>query len=135
MGCAVDCPSTRILLAAAIFMPRRVRPSPADRRPATSESPACRRSQSSPPNPMSVSEAALVAALATVVDPHTGQPYSAGRQLKNVKIGADGAVSFDLELGYPARSQFAAVREALAQAAKTVDGVGAVSVDISTRIV
>jgi ATP-binding protein involved in chromosome partitioning len=84
---------------------------------------------------MSVSEAALTAALATVVDPHTGQPYTAGRQLRNLKVGDSGAVSFDVELGYPARSQFAAVREALAQAAKTVAGVAEVAVDVSSKVV
>jgi ATP-binding protein involved in chromosome partitioning len=84
---------------------------------------------------MSVSEAALTAALATVVDPHTEQPYTAARQLKNLKVGADGAVSFEIELGYPARSQFALVRDALANAAKTVEGVGQVDVAVSSKIV
>jgi ATP-binding protein involved in chromosome partitioning len=84
---------------------------------------------------MSVSEAALTAALATVIDPHTGQPYTAARQLKNLRLGADGAVAFDVELGYPARSQFAAVRDALAAAARSVAGVGAVTVDVGSKIV
>jgi len=84
---------------------------------------------------MSVSEAALGAALATVVDPHTEQPYTAARQLRNLKVGADGAVSFDIELGYPAFSQFATVRELLGAAAKTVPGVGIVTVGVSSKIV
>jgi ATP-binding protein involved in chromosome partitioning len=84
---------------------------------------------------MSVSEAALTAALATVIDPHTGQPYTTARQLKNLRLGADGAVAFDIELGYPARSQFALVRDALAAAAKSVPGVGAVTVGVSSKIV
>jgi ATP-binding protein involved in chromosome partitioning len=84
---------------------------------------------------MSVSESALTAALATVVDPHTRQPYTAARQLRNLSIGADGAVAFDIELGYPARSQFALVRDALAAAAQTVAGVGAVQVNVASKIV
>jgi len=84
---------------------------------------------------MSVSQDALAAALATVVDPHTAQPYTAGRQLRNLRVGADGAVAFDIELGYPAKSQFAAVRDALVAAAKSVEGVGAVSVEVSSKIV
>ena len=84
---------------------------------------------------MSVSEAALTAALSTVLDPHTGQPYAAGRQLKNLRVGADGAVAFDIELGYPARSQFAVVRDALAAAAKSVAGVGDVAIEVSSKIV
>jgi len=83
---------------------------------------------------MTISEAALIAALATVVDPHTGQPYTAGRQLKNLRVGADGAVGFDIELGYPARSQFPIVRDALAAAARSVDGVGAVTVGVGSKV-
>jgi len=84
---------------------------------------------------MSVSEAALTAALDTVIDPHTEQPYTAGRQLKNLRVGADGAVAFDIELGYPARSRFGAVRDALAAAAKSVDGVSSVAVEVSSKVV
>jgi ATP-binding protein involved in chromosome partitioning len=84
---------------------------------------------------MTISEAALTTALATVLDPHTGQPYTAGRQLKNLRVGADGAVAFDIELGYPARSQFAIVRDALAAAAKTVDGVTAVTVGVASKVI
>ena len=84
---------------------------------------------------MPVSEAALTAALASVIDPHTAQPYTAARQLKNLRIGDGGAVSFDVELGYPAFSQFGVVRAALEQAAKAVDGVGSVSVGVASKIV
>jgi len=84
---------------------------------------------------MPVSEATLTAALATVLDPHTGQPYTAHRQLKNLRVAADGAVAFDIELGYPARSQFPVVRAALTAAATSVDGVGAVDVDVSSKVV
>ncbi|MBC7664886.1 MAG: P-loop NTPase, partial [Caulobacter sp.] len=84
---------------------------------------------------MSASEAALTAALATVIDPHTGQPYAIPRQLKNLRVGADGAVSFGIELGYPARSQFGVVRDALAAAAKSVQGVSSVAVEVSSKVV
>jgi len=84
---------------------------------------------------MPASEAALTAALATVIDPHTGQPYTAHRQLRNLKIGADGAVSFDVELGYPGRSQHGVVQAALAQAARTVEGVASVEARVSSRVV
>ncbi|MBW8756546.1 MAG: iron-sulfur cluster carrier protein ApbC [Burkholderiales bacterium] len=83
---------------------------------------------------MTLSEAALTTALAAVLDPHTGQPYTAGRQLKNLRVAAGGAVSFDIELGYPARSQFDAVRDALTAAAKSVDGVTAVSVGVGSKV-
>jgi ATP-binding protein involved in chromosome partitioning len=108
---------------------------PAEKAPGDNAQTARRRRRSSLHTKMPVSEAALTAALATVVDPHTGQPYTAARQLKNLKLGDGGAVSFDIELGYPARSQFGIVREALARAAKTVEGVGEVEVRVASRIV
>ncbi|HEX7690267.1 MAG TPA: iron-sulfur cluster carrier protein ApbC [Burkholderiaceae bacterium] len=84
---------------------------------------------------MPVSDSALAAALAAVVDPHTSQPYTAGRQLKKLRADADGRVAVEVELGYPAKSQFAAVREALAAAARGVAGVTAVEVAVSSKVV
>jgi len=84
---------------------------------------------------MTLSEAALTTALAAVLDPHTGQPYTAGRQLKNLRVDAGGAVAFDIELGYPARSQFETVRGALTGAAQSVEGVTAVTVGVGSKVV
>ena len=84
---------------------------------------------------MPVSEAALTAALAAVLDPHTGQPYTAGRQLRDLRVGGDGAVSFAVELGYPAASQVEDVRARLAAAARGVPGVAGVAVEVTSRIV
>jgi ATP-binding protein involved in chromosome partitioning len=84
---------------------------------------------------MPVSDSALAAALAAVVDPHTGQPYTAGRQLKKLQADAGGRVVVEVELGYPAKSQFPVVREALAAAARGVEGVTAVEVAVSSRVV
>ncbi len=81
-----------------------------------------------------VSEAALQAALASVTDPATGQPLVQPKALKNLRI-AGGEVSFDVEIGYPARSRHAEMREALAAAARTVPGVTAVRPEIVMRIV
>ena len=56
-----------------------------------------------------VTESALLEALKAVVDPNTGKDFVSTKQLKNLRIdGAD--VAFDVELGYPAASQIAALR-------------------------
>ncbi len=73
-------------------------------------------------------------ALKAVADPNTGKNFVATRSLKNLQI-SDGDVSFDLELGYPAKSQHAALRKALVAAAKTVPGVSNVSVNITTKVI
>ncbi|MDB5899236.1 MAG: ATP-binding protein-like protein [Ramlibacter sp.] len=75
----------------------------------------------------------LLAALAGVTDPNTGKDFVSTKALKNVHVEG-GDVSFDVELGYPARSQVPALRKALVAAAKSVPGVDNVSVNISTKV-
>ena len=83
---------------------------------------------------MAVTESALLEALKAVIDPNTGSDFVTTRQLKNLRI-AGGSVSFDVELGYPAQSQFAMLREALTTAARGVSGVDAAHVNITSKIV
>jgi len=80
-----------------------------------------------------VTESALLEALKTVIDPNTGADFVNARQLKNLRI-EDGNVAFDLELGYPAKSQVPALRKALVAAARAVPGVDNVSVNVTTKI-
>ncbi|HYF44145.1 MAG TPA: iron-sulfur cluster carrier protein ApbC, partial [Ramlibacter sp.] len=76
----------------------------------------------------------LLAALAAVTDPNTGKDFVSTKALRNLQVtGSD--VSFDVELGYPAKSQVQALRAALVAAAKGVGGIGNVSVNISTKVV
>ena len=83
---------------------------------------------------MPISESALLDALKGVIDPNTGNDYVSTRQLKNLRVeGCD--VAFDVELGYPAKSQLAALRKRLVAAARTVPGVENVSVNLSTNII
>jgi ATP-binding protein involved in chromosome partitioning len=83
---------------------------------------------------MTLTEPALLDALKGVVDPNTGKDFVAGKQLKNLRIEG-GDVAFDVELGYPAKSQIAGLRKSLIAAARGVPGVENVSVNLGTRIV
>ncbi|MFO1338161.1 MAG: iron-sulfur cluster carrier protein ApbC [Burkholderiaceae bacterium] len=83
---------------------------------------------------MPVSETALLDALRTVVDPQTQQDFVSGKQLRNLRID-EGQVAFDVELGYPAKSQIPALRSALIAAARGVPGVDNVSVNIGFKVV
>ncbi|MGB4060860.1 MAG: iron-sulfur cluster carrier protein ApbC [Burkholderiaceae bacterium] len=76
---------------------------------------------------------ALLTALQTVVDPNTGKDFVSTKALKNLQVN-DGDVSFDVELGYPAKSQMPGFRKALIAAARTVAGVDNVSVNLTTKI-
>ena len=81
-----------------------------------------------------VPEAKLLEALKSVTDPNTGKDFVSTRQLKNLRIEG-GDVAFDVELGYPGKSQVPALRKALIAAARTVAGVANVSVNVDVRIV
>ena len=83
---------------------------------------------------MAVTQEALAQALKSVLDPNTGKDFVSTKALKNVQIH-EGDVSFDIELGYPAKSQMPALRKALVAAAKTVAGVENVSVNIATKVI
>ncbi len=76
----------------------------------------------------------LLQALANVIDPNTGKDFVISKSIKNLQI-TDADVAFDVEVGYPAKSQFAAFRKSLIAAAKSVAGVGNVSVNLSVKIV
>ena len=83
---------------------------------------------------MAVQEPALLDALRCVVDPETGRDFVSTKQLRNLRVeGGQGA--FDVELGYPAKSTVDALRRRLIDAARSVQGVENVSVNISSKIV
>jgi hypothetical protein len=49
-------------------------------------------------------------AQAAAVDPNTGKDFVAGKSVKNIKFDGDD-VSFDIELGYPAKTQIDTIRK------------------------
>ena len=75
----------------------------------------------------------LLQALANVIDPNTGKDFVTSKSIKNLQI-SDADVAFDVELGYPAKSQLPAFRKNLIAAAKSVAGVANVSVNLSVKI-
>ena len=83
---------------------------------------------------MAVTEQELLAALSSVLDPHTGKDFVSARAVRNLQISA-GDVAFDVTLGYPAKSLVPALRSQFVAAAKTVAGVDNVSVGITSKVV
>ena len=83
---------------------------------------------------MSIDQAALLAALQTVIDPNTGKDFVSTKLLKNLQI--DGAqVRFDVTLGYPARSQLAPIKHMLEAAAQAVPGVQQATANVDFKII
>ena len=83
---------------------------------------------------MAINEQGLMAALGAVQDPGTGKDFVSTRALRDLRIDGD-AVSFQVELGYPARSQEPALRASLEAAARSVEGVRSVQVEVVTKVV
>ena len=83
---------------------------------------------------MTVTTQTLMDALKSVVDPNTGRDFVSSKSIKNLTI-TDGDVAFDVELGYPAKSQIPGFRKALIAAAKGVPGVDNVSVNVTMKII
>jgi len=82
---------------------------------------------------MALEQQTVLNALRSVLDPNTGKDFVSAKALKNLQLsGSD--VSFDVELGYPAKSQIPALRKALIAAAKSVAGVDNVSVNVTVKI-
>jgi len=82
---------------------------------------------------MPITETALLDALKTVTDPNTGRDFVSTKQVKNLRIDG-GDVAFDVELGYPAKSQITGLRKSLIAAARTVSGVENVSANLATKV-
>jgi ATP-binding protein involved in chromosome partitioning len=78
-------------------------------------------------------EAQLLEALKSVVDPNTTKDFVSSKQIRNLRVEG-GDVAFDVELGYPAKSQIPGFRKALITAARSVAGVENVSVNITSKI-
>ena len=66
---------------------------------------------------MSLSEAQVRETLGKVVDPNTGKDFVSSRAVKNLKVAGD-AVSLEIELGYPGKSQFDPIRRKAIDALK-----------------
>ncbi len=83
---------------------------------------------------MALTEQQILTALKEVVDPNTGKDFVASRSARNIRIDG-GNVTVDVELGYPAKSQFALIRQLLESRLATVPGVEKVSANVYSRIV
>ncbi|MEC5218053.1 ATP-binding protein involved in chromosome partitioning [Actimicrobium sp. GrIS 1.19] len=83
---------------------------------------------------MSITAEAVKAVLATVIDSNTGKDLVVGKCVRNIQLdGAD--VAFDVELGYPAKSQIDGIRRAAIAAVRQLPGIGNVSANVYSKII
>jgi ATP-binding protein involved in chromosome partitioning len=83
---------------------------------------------------MALSDATVLDALKAVVDPNTARDFVSAKQVKNLRVDG-GDVAFDVELGYPAKSQIAGFRKSLIAAVRTLAGVENVSVNVTSKVI
>src|SRR5512139_3105999 len=83
---------------------------------------------------MAVSEIQVQNALKELVDPNTHKDYVSTKSARNIKIDG-GAVSVDIQLGYPAQSQLATIKQQIEDKLKSIDGVTGATANVSFKIV
>ncbi|MEP7208484.1 MAG: iron-sulfur cluster carrier protein ApbC [Casimicrobiaceae bacterium] len=83
---------------------------------------------------MAITEADVQGRLRSVIDPNTGKDFVSGKELRKVTVaGRD--VTVDVQLGYPAKSQFDLLRRMVTEALAELPDVGKVTVNLSQKIV
>jgi ATP-binding protein involved in chromosome partitioning len=83
---------------------------------------------------MSITNEAVKSALSAVIDPNTGKDLVSSRSAKNIQINGNN-VLFDVELGYPAKSQIELIRQLCIDAVRKIEGVGSVTANVHSNIV
>ncbi|HET7772415.1 MAG TPA: P-loop NTPase, partial [Burkholderiaceae bacterium] len=82
---------------------------------------------------MALNQESVKAALATVIDPNTGRDFVSTKSVKNINVDGE-TVSLDIELGYPAASQIAPLRDAVVRALNAA-GAGTVRANVYSRVI
>lgn len=82
---------------------------------------------------MQITESELAAALGALIDPNTEKSYADAKAIKSVSLAGNTA-KVEVELGYPAASQFAAIAAQIETAAQAA-GLAVAQVSVSSKIV
>jgi ATP-binding protein involved in chromosome partitioning len=83
---------------------------------------------------MSINAEAVKSALSTVIDPNSGKDFTSEKAVKNIAVER-GRITLDIELGYPARSQFGAIAQLVEDAIRKLPGVTEAKANVSSKIV
>jgi ATP-binding protein involved in chromosome partitioning len=83
---------------------------------------------------MPATQEQIHAALKEIVDPNTGKDFIATRSARNIQVDGE-HLSLEIELGYPGKSQLEPIRKLVSGKLRTLEGVRAVSVNVTSRIV
>ena len=82
---------------------------------------------------MAITEADVQSRLRALIDPNTGKDFVAGKSVRKVVVDGD-AITVDVQLGYPAKSQYELLRRLITQDLATLPGAGRITVNITHKI-
>jgi ATP-binding protein involved in chromosome partitioning len=82
---------------------------------------------------MPLTEQDVQSALQTIVDPNTAKDLVATRSVKSIRLAGQD-VTVEVELAYPAKTQVEPMRKLVLQKLRSLADVGAVNVNVTTRI-
>ena len=83
---------------------------------------------------MSISELQVQTALKELIDPSLQKDYVSTKAARNIKIDSNN-VTLDVVLPFPAKSVLAEIKQQVEAKIKTIPGVGAVTANVSSKIV
>jgi len=83
---------------------------------------------------MSVSELQVQTALKELIDPNTHKDYISSKSARNIKIDGD-AVTLDVVLAYPAKSQVTRLKQEIEDKLKSIPGVASANANVTFKIV
>jgi len=86
-----------------------------------------------PPSLIALSTQSINDALQAVLDPNTGKDFVSTRRIRGLSVEGE-TVRFEVEPGYPVRSQRELIKNLLADAVRILPGVGQVVVEVSDKI-
>ncbi|MEY4591483.1 MAG: iron-sulfur cluster carrier protein ApbC [Pseudomonadota bacterium] len=72
--------------------------------------------------------------LAALIDPNTGKDFVSGKAVKNLRVDG-GQISVDIELGYPAKTQWAVLQQQIQTALQALPGCTGTSVNVGSKII
>jgi len=83
---------------------------------------------------MAITELLIQSTLKVCIDPNTGKDFVSSKSARNIRINGND-VSIDIVLGYPAKSVMTDIQKLVAEALLGLDGIGRVTVNVSSKIV
>lgn len=84
-----------------------------------------------------ITEKTLLDTLSRVINPFTQRDFAGAKQIKNIRVSADGKndVALDVVLDYPAKRQFGRIQAIVADGLQGIPGIGRISVNVSSTVV